>query len=55
MTEDLLRDPKARIRGWLDGRAIDRVLEQVRLGKGNGHQGWALLALEVWARGRLSV
>jgi asparagine synthase (glutamine-hydrolysing) len=55
MAEDLLRDPKARIRGWLDGRAIDRVLDQVVEGRGNGHQGWALLALEVWARQRFSV
>ncbi len=52
MAEDLLRDPKARIRGWLDGRAIDRVLDEVVAGRGNGHQGWALLALEVWARGQ---
>ncbi len=51
MAEDLLRDPKARIRGWLDGAAVDRVLEEVLSGRGNGHQGWALLALEVWARG----
>ena len=51
VTEDLLRDPNARIRGWLDGRAIDRVLDEVVAGRGNGHQGWALLALEVWARG----
>jgi asparagine synthase (glutamine-hydrolysing) len=52
MAEDLLRGPGARVRQWLDGRAVDRVLDQVMAGKGNGHQGWALLALEVWARGR---
>lgn len=50
MLEDLLRPSTARVREWLDGDAIDRVLDQVTVGKGNGHQGWTLLALEVWAR-----
>jgi asparagine synthase (glutamine-hydrolysing) len=51
MLEDLLRPANARIRGWLDGAAIDKVLNQVVQCRGNGHQGWALLALESWARG----
>ena len=51
MLEDLLRPAQARIRSWLDGPTIDRALNAVAQGRGNGHQGWALLALESWARG----
>ena len=50
MLEELVRPPSARIRAWLNGPAIDRVLDEVTSGRGNGHQGWALLALEAWAR-----
>ncbi len=50
MAEDLLRPPSARIRAWLDSRAIDRLLDRVLAGRGNAHQAWALLALEAWAR-----
>jgi asparagine synthase (glutamine-hydrolysing) len=47
---DWLRPPGAKVRGWLDGPAIDATLAKLDQGKGNGHQVWALLALEAWAR-----
>ncbi len=50
LVEDLLRPGSARVRDWLEGREIDRVLDRVVRGRGNAHQGWALLALESWAR-----
>ena len=50
MIEELVRPASARVRGWLSGDAVDSVLDAVTAGRGNGHQGWALLALEVWAR-----
>jgi asparagine synthase (glutamine-hydrolysing) len=49
MLEERLRPANAKVREWLDGKAVDRVLDEVTAGRGNGHQGWALLALEAWA------
>ena len=50
MLEDLLRAKDARVRGLLDGAAIDRAVQGAITGRGNAHQGWALLALESWLR-----
>jgi asparagine synthase (glutamine-hydrolysing) len=47
---DLLLSPGAWLRGHVDGGAIDAVVADAHRGRGNGHQAWALLALEAWAR-----
>jgi asparagine synthase (glutamine-hydrolysing) len=47
---DLVRSPSARTKKWLDAAAVDRVVDGVLAGRRSGHQGWALLALEGWAR-----
>jgi asparagine synthase (glutamine-hydrolysing) len=46
---DYLARDTAIIRGWLDGKAIDRVLREALAGRGNPYQAWSLLALEGWA------
>jgi asparagine synthase (glutamine-hydrolysing) len=50
MLRDLVGSPAARVRKWLDGRAVERAVADVEAGRGNPHQAWALLALEQWAR-----
>ena len=50
MLADLVRAPNARIRTFLDPRAVDAVLDRSLGPRGNPHQAWALLALESWAR-----
>jgi len=50
MLQDLVRAKDARLRGHLDGAAIDRALDGAVTGRGNAHQAWALLALESWLR-----
>ena len=47
---DLVRAPSARIRTFLDPRAVDRALDMSLAPRGNPSQAWALLALEIWAR-----
>ena len=50
--EDALCPPDSFVRRELDPRAVDDVFVNVASGRGNGHQGWALFALERWARRR---
>ncbi len=50
--EDALCSPDSFVRRELDPRAVDAVFLNVASGRGNGHQGWALFALERWARRR---
>jgi asparagine synthase (glutamine-hydrolysing) len=50
--EDALCSPDSFVRRELDPRAVDDVHASVASGRGNGHQGWALFALERWARAR---
>ena len=52
MLQDLVKSPTARIRALLDPRAIDEVLRHSLAPRGDARQAWALLALEIWARGR---
>jgi asparagine synthase (glutamine-hydrolysing) len=47
---DTVMTKTARIRDWLASERITSVGARVLEGKGNGHQAWALLALEQWAR-----
>jgi asparagine synthase (glutamine-hydrolysing) len=49
MFRDLLGSPNARIRSWLDGKEIDRIVDQTVRGRCNAQQGWLLLTLEGWA------
>lgn len=48
---DTVMSPRARIRDWMDGAAVRRIGQKVLDGGGNGHQAWALLALEQWCAG----
>jgi asparagine synthase (glutamine-hydrolysing) len=50
---DTLCARDAFVRSTFDPRAIDDVVRAVSEGRGNAHQGWALLALEAWARRHL--
>jgi asparagine synthase (glutamine-hydrolysing) len=45
---DTVMGSRAHIRDWLDATAIGNVGRAVLEGRGNGHQAWALLALEQW-------
>ena len=51
LLEDLVRTPSARIRTVLDPRGVDAILASSLAPRGNPHQAWALLALELWSRG----
>lgn len=46
---DRLAPPKARIKSWLDPKAVDGVVARTLSGRANPHQGWLLYVLECWA------
>jgi asparagine synthase (glutamine-hydrolysing) len=48
--EDTVMAPQARIGGWFDRANLRNVGREVLAGRGNAHQAWALLALEIWSR-----
>jgi asparagine synthase (glutamine-hydrolysing) len=50
---DRVGSPSARIRTWLDGKEIDRIVRATLAARCNAQQGWLLLALESWAFARL--
>ncbi len=50
MLEDFLRPRNAWVRGFMDGKALDLILDRTAVRSGNAHQAWALLALEAWSR-----
>jgi asparagine synthase (glutamine-hydrolysing) len=47
---DTVLSARCRVGDWLDDARVRRVGQDVLEGRGNGHQAWALLALEQWAR-----
>jgi len=47
---DTLRSNHAMVGDWLDRSAVARMAEAAISTNGNAHQGWALLALEIWAQ-----
>jgi asparagine synthase (glutamine-hydrolysing) len=48
---EVLLDPAATERGWLDPTAVERLLDQHRAGTlDHGKRIWTLLNLELWAR-----
>lgn len=54
MAHDLLTDPAALTRAWLEPRAVGRLLAEHDRGlRANGSVLWAMLALELWARAYL--
>lgn len=50
LLHDLIAAPTARIRTLLDPRAIDSVLRNALMPRGDPRQAWALLSLEIWVR-----
>jgi len=48
LAEDTVLSSRSNLRQWLDGLSVSRIGRAVLDGKGNGHQLWALLALEQW-------
>jgi asparagine synthase (glutamine-hydrolysing) len=51
LAHDVLTDPRARGRGWLDPRAVDGVLDDPGpRPERRARQAWALVCLELWAR-----
>jgi asparagine synthase (glutamine-hydrolysing) len=49
LAREVLLDPRARGRGWIDPAAVERLLGSQRDDRG-ARQIWALLCLELWAR-----
>jgi asparagine synthase (glutamine-hydrolysing) len=51
VARDVLLDPRSRQRGIIDGRAVERLLDDHRAGiRRGGDAIWALLNLELWYR-----
>ncbi len=48
--EDTVMAPRAHVGDWFDRRSLRKVGRDVLAGRGNAHQAWALLALEIWSR-----
>jgi asparagine synthase (glutamine-hydrolysing) len=48
--EDTVMSSNARVGDWLDASEVHRIGRDVLEGRGNGHQAWALIALEGWRR-----
>lgn len=48
---DTVLSPQARLRGWLDTGAVERLWQDHQTGRfDHGHRLWALLMLELWCR-----
>jgi asparagine synthase (glutamine-hydrolysing) len=50
LARDALSGPSSRVRARLDGRVLDRLLDEHALGGRRGHQLWGLLVYELWSR-----
>ena len=51
LAREVLLDPRARGRGWLDPRAVERLLDaQPRAQDRHARQVFALVCLELWAQ-----
>ena len=52
MSRDLLLDGRFVARGYFEGRAVKRLLEDHETGRANNDDRiWSLLCLEIWFRG----